>query len=321
VPIVLRCLVESYQNTLMKKIDFSVIIPTYNSGGFLRCALKSVFDQSYPVAEVLIIDNYSTDDTSSVIDEFADQRIRYFKIHNGGVIAKSRNIGIDNANSTWLAFLDSDDLWYPYRLESIYNRIESIKNIDVVTTDETLVDLGTGERKRIFHGPGNKDMYRSLLWNGNCLSPSATVVSRRFLDQRSLRFRENPRFITAEDYDFWLLLARHGAKFSFIRSVHGDYNVHAKNASKNQLLNIENSFNVIFDHTSNIEGLKSIPFIYRSSSRVRASFSEANISFLSGDFARAFSHLKVMASNLSLELIFLMTRRILNRVLMQVGLR
>ncbi len=82
----------------------SIVIPTYNHANYLRKALQSVLDQTYKNWEAIVIDNHSTDDTKKVINKFNDPRIRYLKIHNYGVIAKSRNAGILAAKGEWVAF-------------------------------------------------------------------------------------------------------------------------------------------------------------------------------------------------------------------------
>jgi glycosyltransferase involved in cell wall biosynthesis len=71
----------------------SIVIPTYNHANYLGRALQSVLDQTYKNWEAIVIDNHSTDDTSKVIDKYKHPRIKYIKISNQGVIAKSRNAG------------------------------------------------------------------------------------------------------------------------------------------------------------------------------------------------------------------------------------
>lgn len=62
---------------------------------------------------MIIVDNYSTDSTEEIINQFKDSRIKKFQIKNNGIVAISRNVGIKMANGTWVAFLDSDDIWFP----------------------------------------------------------------------------------------------------------------------------------------------------------------------------------------------------------------
>ena len=93
----------------------SVIIPTYNRAALLREAVESVLKQTYGAIEVVVVDDGSTDDTAAVMQEYGN-RVRYSRRPNGGVNA-ARNIGIKQAKGQYLALLDSDDLWEPYKIE------------------------------------------------------------------------------------------------------------------------------------------------------------------------------------------------------------
>lgn len=93
----------------------SVVIPTYNRAAQVTGAVRSVLAQTLPPAEVLVIDDGSTDGTAAALAPFAD-RIRYISKPNGGVSA-ARNRGIMEATGDWIAFLDSDDTWHPSKLE------------------------------------------------------------------------------------------------------------------------------------------------------------------------------------------------------------
>ena len=108
----------------------SIIIPTYNHAKFIKKALQSVINQTFENWEAIVIDNYSTDDTEKILNEYKDTRIRYIKIKNNGIIAKSRNLGIENANGEWIAFLDSDDWWTLNKLETCFNNID--KKVDLI---------------------------------------------------------------------------------------------------------------------------------------------------------------------------------------------
>jgi glycosyltransferase involved in cell wall biosynthesis len=226
----------------------SVVIPTYNHAHFLARALQSVLDQTYPNWEVIVVDNHSQDNTAEVIQGFEDSRITVLKIHNHGVIAASRNMGMRTARGEWIAFLDSDDLWYPDKLETVMKEARRDATIDVFSTDEVLVNDSTGERKLLRYGPYCQDFYKRLLLRGNCLSPSAALVRRDFLSCNRIGFRENKEFITAEDYDFWMICAREGAKFKCLRSVQGEYLIHATNSSGQAERHTANTVNVLRDH-------------------------------------------------------------------------
>ena len=95
----------------------SVITPSYNTARFLRETIGCVLSQTYENWEMLIVDDGSTDDTDDVVASFSDPRIRYFKNERNSGAAGSRNRALREARGKWIAFLDSDDLWTPDKLE------------------------------------------------------------------------------------------------------------------------------------------------------------------------------------------------------------
>lgn len=235
----------------------SVIIPTYNHDKYLGRALQSVLDQTYTHWEAIVIDNHSTDNTDEVIARFIDPRITYLKIHNNGVIAASRNVGILAAKGEWIAFLDSDDCWYPGRLEVVINGIKHDNTIDVFSTNEIQVDLAEGRSRVLRYGPFCRNFYKTLLTEGNKASTSATIVRHDFLKISGILFRENSRFVTVEDYDFWMLLAKAGAKFCFILSVQGEATIHSDNTSGQIERHKQNLVNLLKDHVYNLQEFQS----------------------------------------------------------------
>ena len=210
----------------------SIVIPTYNHAVFLNRALISIIKQEYENWEVIVVDNHSDDHTEEVVYSFENPKIKLFKIRNNGVIGLSRNYGIKNALGKWIAFMDSDDVWYPSRLSACSEFYSEDKNkIDVISTNELMVFNGLNKKKVLRHGPASENMYRDMLLYGNKLSPSATIVRKSFLKKNNLQFSEAIELATVEDYDFWLKLALNKASFLFLPSVQGEYIIHDKNAS------------------------------------------------------------------------------------------
>ena len=96
----------------------SVIIPTFNQAELLQKALQSVSNQTFQDWEAIVIDNHSQDTTKEIVESMNDSRISYEVFSNQGIIAASRNLGINLAKGNYIAFLDSDDLWYPSKLST-----------------------------------------------------------------------------------------------------------------------------------------------------------------------------------------------------------
>ena len=231
----------------------SVVIPTYNHAGFLRRALQSVIDQSYSRWEAVVVDNHSQDETDEVVASFADDRIRLLKIHNHGVIAASRNMGIREAAGEWVAFLDADDCWFPGKLDAVMSAAAQDPGCDVLCNDEVMVDASTGAKRVLRYGPDNGDLYRAMILGGNRLSTSATVARRGFLTEHDLRFPESRDFVTVEDYGFWLELARARGRFHFVHEVHGEYVIHGGNYSAQRARHWQNAENLLRHHTFSVQ--------------------------------------------------------------------
>ncbi len=231
---------------------FSVVITNYNHEKYIGKCISSVLSQTFKNFELIIIENSSSDNSLKIIKSFKDRRIKIFKIKNGGIIAKSRNLGIKKSKSRWIAFLDSDDFWYKKKLETVRRKILEDKNNHVYTNNEKYKFEKTKKfqisRLNEKFNSDKKNFFRELILNGNKLSLSATVVDRNFLKKNNIFFREKRKYVTAEDYDFWLNLAKNGARFNFIKEILGVYLIHATNLSSNINLHINNTLSVCKDH-------------------------------------------------------------------------
>ncbi|MSS59514.1 glycosyltransferase [Erysipelotrichaceae bacterium Oil+RF-744-GAM-WT-6] len=95
----------------------SVIMPSYNTAPYIAKSIESVLRQTYRNLELIIVDDCSTDNTDEVVESFSDPRIHYFHNEKNSGAAVSRNKALREAKGQWIAFLDSDDLWVPEKLE------------------------------------------------------------------------------------------------------------------------------------------------------------------------------------------------------------
>ena len=96
----------------------SIVMPSYNTGRFIKETIESVLAQSYTNWELIIVDDCSTDNTDEIVNQYlADDRIRYIKNDTNSGAAVSRNRALREAKGRWIAFLDSDDIWHPEKLE------------------------------------------------------------------------------------------------------------------------------------------------------------------------------------------------------------
>jgi len=116
----------------------SVVIPTYNRAAYLGAAIESALSQTYQPIEVVVVDDGSTDATATVVAAFGS-RVRYFHQANGGVAA-ARNVGLRESRGELIAFLDSDDRWYPWKIAAQVSLLRARPDVGMVWTDMTAVD-------------------------------------------------------------------------------------------------------------------------------------------------------------------------------------
>ena len=217
----------------------SVIIPTYNHANFLGKALESIIHQTYNNWEAIVIDNHSTDETNKVIDKFKDSRIQYFKISNDGIIAKSRNFGINVAKGDWIAFLDSDDWWTKDKLEICLKNID--EEVDFIYHKlEIIYDNSKSyqKRKKIVGRHLNKPILNNLLISeikdGSAIGNSSVVVRKDILNKIG-GISENKQMVASEDFNTWLRVAQITDQFKYIKNRLGYYLVHDKSSQKRDL--------------------------------------------------------------------------------------
>jgi glycosyltransferase involved in cell wall biosynthesis len=109
---------DSSANVALRPL-VSIIMPSYNAGKFIEKAVQSVLAQTYQAWELIVVDDASTDNTEALMAQFTDSRIRYHQVERIGHPAGVRNTGLRMATGEFIAFLDSDDLYYPQTLEKL----------------------------------------------------------------------------------------------------------------------------------------------------------------------------------------------------------
>ena len=182
----------------------SIITPAYNASRFIGETIRSVAAQSCQNWEMIIVDDCSLDNTCSLIDEFAkqDPRIRLIRhAINGGGPAKARNTALNAANGRYVAFLDSDDLWLPDKLERQLRFMESHRSALSFTSFRRITENGesSGQPVRI---PARLH-YRELLKN-TAIATSTVVVDR----DKTGPFEMVETYY--DDFVLWLSLLKRG---------------------------------------------------------------------------------------------------------------
>ena len=227
---------------------FSVIIPVHNNLQLFKKTIKSLEKQRFKNFETIVIIDGPQLDILDFIKNFKSSTInlKYIKIPKYGGPARPRNIGIENSNSKWICFLDSDDEWLPEKLSEVYNVIKNRKNIDLIYHNTFLKK--SNSIKKFSSKIYKKDMYINLLKFGNICSNSATSVNLNFIKQNKLYFNENKRFKSVEDFDFWLSIAKKRGRFYYLNKYLSIYNIHNNNLTKNIFWHKKRSLSLLFKH-------------------------------------------------------------------------
>lgn len=198
---------------------FSIVIPTYNHAHYIKRCLNSIVDQTYKNWEAIVVNNFSEDNTIEIVEGYNDPRIRLINNANGGIIAVSRNKGISEAKGDWICFLDSDDWWYPNKLEF---SLPYLNDYDLVHHD---LDIYTSIDKsnKIAKGRDLKgDFYKDLIINGNAIVNSSVIIKRGIVDLVG-EITEDKSLIAVEDYDYWIRATDITNRFKYINISLGAY--------------------------------------------------------------------------------------------------
>lgn len=181
----------------------SVIIPTYNRSAFLRSALESVTSQSYPIKEILVIDDGSTDQTvENLTPNF--KSVIFIRQENQGVSA-ARNTGIKKATGEWIALLDSDDLWTVGKIEKQIAHLRQNPKIKACHSGEEWVRNGNPVKVPTRLNKSNDGLFSRSL--DRCIiCPSSILIHRSVFKKIGIFDEDLP---LCEDYDFWIRLLLH----------------------------------------------------------------------------------------------------------------
>ena len=228
-------------------------MPTFNQANFIGNSISSVLCQTEKNFELIIIDNFSSDNTADVVSSFSDRRIKVFNFKNNGIIAASRNFGIKKSRGKFIAFLDSDDKWYPEKLEVCNKYLNNGYNF--VSHNVCFKDKLKKDDKIRYRNEFNLN---TLLFKGNFIVTSSVIVQKTLLINLDC-FSTRKEIVNSEDFDLWLriLTCENGY---MLPQVLGENTIHEFNASKN----IDKSFLDLFLKNDILKRKKSLSFLYYS---------------------------------------------------------
>jgi glycosyltransferase involved in cell wall biosynthesis len=187
----------------------SVVIGAYNRERYIRQTLADVFAQTYAPFEVIVVDDASTDQTAGIVAAEFGSRVRLIRRPvNSGLPAVPRNAGLAQATGVYVAFLDSDDGWYPEKLAKQVEFLQAHPDIPVCHTYCHVIDefghvAGTRHEGAM---PATGDCFLPLV--RHCFISISSVMARRDLLVAMGGFNEDPRYRAREDYELFLRIAK-----------------------------------------------------------------------------------------------------------------
>ena len=181
----------------------SIIIPTYNRGNLIGNSIKSVLNQTYKYLEVIVVDDGSTDNTIEEINKIEDERVRYIKLKQNSGGSNARNIGMINATGKYISFQDSDDIYYPDKIETqLKNIINKHSNLDFCkikvnfNSSHSQYYPNIRQEKSIQNG----NLFNELISRGNFISTQAILAKKEFI----IKYLFDPKMPRLQDYDLIL---------------------------------------------------------------------------------------------------------------------
>jgi glycosyltransferase involved in cell wall biosynthesis len=209
----------------------SIVVPTFNRASLVSETLDSVYAQTFKDFEVIVVDDGSTDETVKIIStNYPDAHIIQQE-HRGGGGAEARSTGIHAARGQYIAFLDSDDIWFPQKLEYQLSRLESDHNLMWIYSDAQVFDSKTGDVLYLFSqlNPLQEGDVLEKLVLGDFI-PFFTLVVRRTVFDIVGDFWPTPK---GTDWDMCLRIAAH-YPIEVIRKPLGCYRVHSSAVTAKQ---------------------------------------------------------------------------------------
>jgi len=208
----------------------SVVIPTYNSCKCIEGTLLSVFRQTFQPFEIIVSDDGSDDDTVKIVERIFETnkeiKTTLVKNQHSGPGA-NRNRAIEGAQGEWIAFLDSDDEWYPNKLAVVVEYMMKDLQNDLWCHSEVMRKGKKEEALEYFKRFSNNIHPFLSLYRDNALSTSAVVVKKAMVEKAG-KFDET--LPSAQDYDLWLRIAQY-ANIGFIEETLGVYNIRSGSIS------------------------------------------------------------------------------------------
>ncbi|MBO5038343.1 MAG: glycosyltransferase family 2 protein [Alphaproteobacteria bacterium] len=211
--------------------EISVIMPVYNTNeDYFREAIESVLGQSFRDFEFIIVDDCSKKYIEDIVLSYSDERICYYRLAENSGAAAARNFALSKASGKYVAFMDSDDVSLPERLEKQYAFFRTHPEIGCLGTK---VEIFGGQKENMFFPKPVKhqEIEEYLLFFGCVFCQSSVMVRKEILDKNNIVYKTE--YVPAEDYGLWLDLIGK-TKFEVLPEILVKYRFYAENISNVQ---------------------------------------------------------------------------------------
>lgn len=206
----------------------SIITPSYNSKKFIAETIESIRNQSYQNFELIIIDDCSKDGSWEYIQEHVegDNRIQIFQLEKNSGAANARNYGIKQAKGKYLAFLDSDDMWHPEKLNKQVDFMEKNNYVFTFTNYKMIDEAGKDLNREVLCPPSME--YKQLLRNTTigCLTVMLNIEKLGKVQMPNLQ---------PEDTALWLKILQQDIKAYCLQEILAEYRIVKNSVSSNKL--------------------------------------------------------------------------------------
>jgi glycosyltransferase involved in cell wall biosynthesis len=259
------------ESTAITKPRVSVIMPTYMTAHLIARALDSILDQSFRDFEIVVVNDGSPDtaELETVLTPYRDKTV-YIKQENKRA-AGARNTAIGRAKGEFLAFLDSDDAWFPNHLAAQMKLFEQDPALDLVYCDG-LVETPKSARKFMDFCPSQGPATFEAIVVERCQIPVSTVVARKQALARAQFFDETlPR---CDDYDMWLRAAFWGARIGYSCDVQARFSGNRPGALSASNLKMVEAYWLILEKATKTLPLNDAQkaLVQQRASKIRARF-------------------------------------------------
>jgi len=220
----------------------SIITPSYNCSRFIADTIASVLSQSYVDWEMIIVDDRSIDNSVEIIERIIgdNPKIRLIKLETNVGSAQSRNAALDVANGRFIAFLDSDDIWYPNKLEKQVAFMLKRK-APISFTSYELIDENATSKNHIIHSV--KKLTQIDYLKNTIIGFSTSMIDTEMVSN-SFRMRD---IRTRQDASLWITLLGRGYIAQGIDEVLMKYRVHSQSISANKVKAAKQVWNLYFN--------------------------------------------------------------------------